>query len=61
MLFAHLQRLLKTDRWRLHGPIHPVDEWLLAATTQILRRMAKRLLFTGFGWRTFDRFMQVRR
>jgi hypothetical protein len=41
MLFAHLQRILKLDRLRLRGPSGAHDEFLLAATAQNLRRMAK--------------------
>jgi transposase len=43
MLFAHLKRILKLDRLRLRGPSGAHDEFLLAATAQNLRRMAKRL------------------
>ena len=41
MLFAHLKRILKLDRLRLRGPSGAHDEFLLAATVQNLRRMAK--------------------
>ena len=41
MLFAHLKRILKLDRLRLRGPSGAHDEFLLAATTQNLRRMAR--------------------
>jgi hypothetical protein len=41
MLFAHLKRILKLDRLRLRGPNSAKDEFLLAATAQNLRRMAK--------------------
>jgi transposase len=41
MLFAHLKRILKLDRLRLRGPRGAHDEFLLAATAQNLRRMAK--------------------
>ncbi len=44
MLFAHLKRILKLDRLRLRGPTGAHDEFLLAATAQNLRRMAKRLI-----------------
>jgi transposase len=44
MLFAHLKRILKLDRLRLRGVSSARDEFLLAATAQNLRRMAKRLL-----------------
>jgi hypothetical protein len=43
MLFAHLKRILKLDRLRLRGPSGAHDEFLLAATAQNLRRLAKRL------------------
>jgi transposase len=41
MLFAHLKRILRLDRLRLRGPNGANDEFLLAATAQNLRRMAK--------------------
>jgi hypothetical protein len=44
MLFAHLKRILKLDRLRLRGPSGAHDEFLLAATAQNLRRMAKWLM-----------------
>jgi transposase len=44
MLFAHLKRILRLDRLRLRGPKGASDEFLLAATAQNLRRMAKRWL-----------------
>ena len=44
MLFAHLKRILRLDRLRLRGPKGASDEFLLAATVQNLRRMAKRWL-----------------
>jgi transposase len=43
MLFAHLKRILRLDRLRLRGLSGAHDEFLLAATAQNLRRMAKRL------------------
>jgi transposase len=43
ILFAHLKRILKLDRLRLRGLTGAHDEFLLAATAQNLRRMAKRL------------------
>jgi transposase len=43
ILFAHLKRILKLDRLRLRGLAGAHDEFLLAATAQNLRRMAKRL------------------
>jgi transposase len=44
MLFAHLKRILKLDRLRLRGRSGAQDEFLLAATAQNLRRMAKWLV-----------------
>ncbi|HEX2483639.1 MAG TPA: IS1182 family transposase [Methylomirabilota bacterium] len=41
MLFAHLKRILRLDRLRLRGPCGARDEFLLAATVQNLRRLAK--------------------
>ncbi len=41
MLFAHLKRILKLDRLRLRGPCGARDEFLLAATAQNLRKMAR--------------------
>jgi hypothetical protein len=41
MLFAHLKRILKLDRLRLRGLSGAQDEFLMAATAQNLRRMAK--------------------
>lgn len=41
MLFAHLKRILKVDRLRLRGLSGANDEFLMAATVQNLRRMAK--------------------
>jgi hypothetical protein len=43
MLFAHLKGILKPDRLRLRGLTGAHDEFLLIATAQNLRRMAKRL------------------
>jgi len=43
MLFAHMKRILKVDRLRLRGLSGANDEFLLTATAQNLRRMAKRL------------------
>ena len=43
MLFAHLKRILKLDRLRLRGPNGAHDEFLLAATAQNLRKLAKLL------------------
>ena len=41
MLFAHLKRILKLDQLRLRGPCGARDEFLLAATAQNLRKLAK--------------------
>jgi hypothetical protein len=43
MLFAHMKRILKMDRLRLRGVSGARDEFLLTATAQNLRRMAKYL------------------
>jgi transposase len=43
MLFAHMKRVLKMDRLRLRGLKSAQDEFLLTATAQNLRRMAKYL------------------
>jgi hypothetical protein len=43
MLFAHLKRILRLDRLRLRGPTGARDEFLLAATAQNLRKLAKLL------------------
>jgi transposase len=41
MLFAHLKRILRLDRLRLRGPNGAKDEFLMAATAQNLRKLAK--------------------
>jgi len=41
MLFAHLKRILGLGRLRLRGPCGENDEFLLAATAQHLRKLAK--------------------
>jgi hypothetical protein len=41
MLFAHLKRILKLERLRLRGPHGARDEFLLAASAQNLRKLAK--------------------
>ncbi len=46
MLFAHLKRILRLDRLRLRGPNGARDEFLLAATAQNLRKMAKLIPMT---------------
>ena len=45
MLFAHLKRILRLDRLRLRGPSGAKDEFLLAATAQNLRKLAKLIPF----------------
>ena len=45
MLFAHLKRILGLDRLRLRGPNGARDEFLLAATAQNLRKLAKLIPF----------------
>lgn len=44
MLFAHLKRIMRLDRLGLRGPSGARHEFLLAATAQNLRRMAKWLM-----------------
>src|SRR3954464_13002625 len=41
MLFAHLKRILRLGRLRLRGPSGARDEFLLGATAQNLRKLAK--------------------
>ena len=41
VLFAHLKRILRLDRLRLRGPSGARDAFLLAATAQNLRKLAK--------------------
>ena len=41
MRFAHLKRILRLGRLRLRGPRGAQDEFVLAATTQNLRQLAK--------------------
>jgi hypothetical protein len=41
MAFAHLKRILRLGRLRLRGPNGAKDEFLLAATAQNLRKLAK--------------------
>ena len=41
MLFAHLKKIMRFDRLRLRGPTGARDEFLLAATVQNLRKLAK--------------------
>lgn len=59
MLFAHLKRILKVDRLRLRGLTGAQDEFLLAATAQNLRCMAKRLM--PFGEDMFSHRIKVSR
>lgn len=49
MLFAHLKRILKLDRLRLRGPCGAKDEFLLAATAQNLRKLAKLIPTPSLG------------
>jgi Transposase DDE domain len=44
MLFAHLNCILRLDRLRLRDPSGAKDEFLLAATAQNLRKLAKLIL-----------------
>ena len=44
MLFAHLKRILRLGRLRLRGPCGARDEFLLAATAQNLRKLAKLII-----------------
>ncbi|MGB7037468.1 MAG: IS1182 family transposase [Xanthobacteraceae bacterium] len=46
MLFAHLKRIIGLRRLRLRGPTGAKDEFLLAATAQNLRRLAKLIVPT---------------
>jgi hypothetical protein len=41
MLFAHLKRILRLNRLRLRGPNGAQFEFMMAATTQNLRRLAR--------------------
>lgn len=41
MLFAHLKRILNLAQLRLRGPNGAKDKFLLAATAQNLRKLAK--------------------
>ena len=43
MLFAHMKKIMGLDRLRLRGPNGAKDEFILAATAQNLRKMAKLL------------------
>ena len=47
MLFAHLKRILGLGRLRLRGPCGASDEFLLAATAQNPRKLARDLCMTG--------------
>ena len=44
MQFAHLKRILRLDRLRLRGPRGARDEFLLAATAQNLRKLARLII-----------------
>ena len=53
MLFAHLKRILRLGCLRLRGPAGARDKFLLAATAQNLRKLAKlRSTPTAFASRT---------
>jgi hypothetical protein len=41
MLFEHLKRIPKLDRLRLRGPNGAKDAFILAATAENLRKLAK--------------------
>ena len=45
MLFAHLKHILRLGRLRLRGPNGAKDEFLLAATAQNRRKLAKLVPF----------------
>src|SRR6202042_3025158 len=45
MRLAHLKRILRLGRLRLRGPSGAKDEFLLAATAQNLRKLAKLIPF----------------
>ena len=49
MLFAHLKRILRLRRLRLRGPCGARDEFLLAATAQNLRKLAKLASIVSFN------------
>jgi hypothetical protein len=49
MLFAHLKRILRLDRLRLRGPNGAQDEFILAATAQNLRKLAKLIPMPKLG------------
>jgi Transposase DDE domain len=49
MLFAHLKRILKLDRLRLRGPNGAHDEFILSATAQSLRKLAKLIPMPKLG------------
>jgi hypothetical protein len=46
MLFAHLKRIIGLRRLRLRGPTGAKDEFLLAATAQTPRKLAKLIIPT---------------
>ena len=47
MLFAHLESIVRMGRLRLRGPCGAQDEFLLAATAQNVRKLAKLVLPTA--------------
>jgi hypothetical protein len=52
MLFAHLKRILALGKLRLRGPSGAKDEFLLAATAQNLRKLAKLIPFPAAAFAT---------
>ena len=50
MLFAHLKRILGLGKLRLRGPSGAKDEFLLAATAQNLRKLAKLIPFPALAF-----------
>ena len=52
MLFAHLKRILRLGRLRLRGPNGAKDEFLLAATAQNQRKLAKLIPVPGLIFAT---------
>jgi hypothetical protein len=55
MLFAHLKRILRPDRLRLRGPSGAKNEFLLAATAQNLRKLAKLIPLPAPVFATYGR------
>jgi hypothetical protein len=61
MLFAHLKRILGLDRVRLRGPSGAKDEFLLAATAQNPRKLAKLIPRSGADLRHIGRGARLAR